>query len=116
MLDLTLDWVIAQGGVKAMDARKRERAGLLYDFLDESRLFKAHAQPGSRSFMNITFRTGDKELDAEFVKGAAERGLLNVKGHRISGGMRASLYNAMPMEGVDALLSYMKDFEVKHHV
>ena len=114
MLDLTLDWVLAQGGVRAMDARRRERAGLLYDFLDESRLFKAHALPGSRSFMNVTFRTGDADTDAAFVKGAAERGLLNLKGHKIAGGMRASVYNAMPVEGVRALVDYMKEFEVRH--
>ena len=66
--------------------------------------------------MNVIFRTGDKELDAEFVKGAAARGLLNLKGHKVAGGMRASLYNAMPMEGVDALTDYMKEFEAKHHV
>ena len=66
--------------------------------------------------MNVTFRTGSEELDAEFVKGAAERGLLNVKGHRLTGGMRASLYNAMPMAGVDALVDYLKQFEVEHHV
>ena len=114
MLDLTLDWVIAQGGVKAMDERKRERAGLLYDYLDESRLFKPHALPGSRSFMNVTFRTGDAETDAAFIKGAAERGLLNLKGHKIAGGMRASIYNAMPVEGVRALVDYMKEFEVRH--
>ena len=66
--------------------------------------------------MNVTFRTGSEELDAEFVKGAAARGLLNVKGHRLTGGMRASLYNAMPIEGAAALAQYMKDFEVAHHV
>ena len=66
--------------------------------------------------MNVTFRTGDPELDAEFVKGAAARGLLNLKGHKVADGMRASLYNAMPMEGVTALIEYMKEFETKHHV
>ena len=114
MLDLTLDWVLAQGGVRAMDARRRERAGLLYDFLDESRLFKPHALPGSRSYMNVTFRSGSDELDAAFIKGAAERGLVNLKGHKIAGGMRASIYNAMPVEGVKALVAYMKEFEVSH--
>jgi phosphoserine aminotransferase len=97
-----------------MDAMKRERAKLLYDCLDESRLFKAHALPGSRSYMNVTFRTGDADLDAAFVKGAAERGLLNLKGHKIAGGMRASIYNAMPVEGVRALVNYMKEFEIKN--
>ena len=114
MLDLTLDWVIAQGGVRAMEERRQERAGLLYDFLDNSRLFKPHALPGSRSFMNVTFRTGSDELDAAFIKGAAERGLVNLKGHKIAGGMRASVYNAMPVEGVRALVAYMKEFEVSH--
>ena len=116
MLDLVLDWLAEQGGVPAMERRKHERAQRLYDYLDESGLFIAHARPDSRSEMNVTFRTPSEELDAEFVKGAASRGLLNVKGHRITGGMRASLYNAMPMEGVEALLAYMKDFEVRHHV
>lgn len=116
MLGLVLDWLEEQGGVAAMEQRKRERARLLYDYLDESGLYIAHARPGSRSDMNVTFRTPREELDAEFVKGAAARGLLNVKGHRITGGMRASLYNAMPLEGVEALLAYMKEFEVHHHV
>ncbi len=116
MLGLVLDWVESQGGVAGMEQRKRERASRVYEVLDNSRLFLPHAQPGSRSDMNVTFRTPSKELDAEFVKGAAARGLVNVKGHRIAGGMRASLYNAMPMEGVEALISYMKEFEVCHHV
>ena len=114
MLDLTLDWVIRQGGIPAMDARKRERAALLYDFLDQSRVFRAHALPGSRSFMNVTFRTDSAEKDAAFIRGAAERGLLNLKGHKIAGGMRASIYNAMPVEGVKALVNYMKEFEVRN--
>ncbi len=116
MLGLVLDWLEEQGGVRGMEQLKRERARRLYDYLDESDLFTPHALPGSRSDMNVTFRSPSEALDAEFVKGAAERGLLNVKGHRITGGMRASLYNAMPMEGVEALLGYMKDFEVRHHV
>ena len=116
MLGLVLDWLEEQGGVAAMERRKHERAQRLYDYLDGSGLFLPHAQPGSRSEMNVCFRTPSEELDAEFVRGAAARGLLNVKGHRITGGMRASLYNAMPMEGVEALLAYMKEFEVQHHV
>ena len=116
MLGLVLEWVEAEGGVAAMDACRRERSRLVYEVLDNSRLYKAHAEPGSRSCMNVTFRTGSEELDAEFVKGAAARGLLNVKGHRLTGGMRASLYNAMPIEGAAALAQYMKDFEVAHHV
>ncbi len=116
MLGLVLDWVESQGGVAGMEQRKRERARRVYEVLDNSRLYLPHAQPCSRSDMNVTFLTGSAELDAAFVKGAAERGLLNLKGHRIAGGMRASLYNAMPMEGVTALIDYMKEFEAEHHV
>ena len=114
MLGLTLDWVLKQGGVAAMDQIKRERAGMIYDFLDESRLFIPHAKPGSRSYMNVTFRTPSQELDAEFVREAAERGLKNLKGHKLTGGLRASLYNAMPVEGAKALLDFMKEFEHRH--
>lgn len=116
MLGLVLDWLESQGGVKGMEQIKRERAAKVYEVLDNSRLYRPHAKPGSRSDMNVTFCTGDKELDAEFVKGAAARGLMNLKGHKVAGGMRASLYNAMPMEGVDALIDYMKEFETRHHV
>ncbi len=116
MLGLTLDWVQAQGGVKAMEELRNIRSGMIYDFLDESRLFIPHAKAGSRSGMNVTFRTGDRELDAEFIKGAAARGLMNLKGHKVAGGMRASMYNAMPLEGAKALLEYMKEFETEHHV
>ena len=114
MLSLVLDWLKEQGGVQAMEQMKKERSSLLYDFLDESRLFRPHAQPGSRSDMNVTFRTGDADLDAEFVKGAAKQGMVNLKGHKVAGGMRASLYNAMPIEGVRKLLEYMKEFEREH--
>lgn len=116
ILGLMLDWLEAQGGVRGMEQIKRERAARLYEYLDNSAIFKPHAEPGSRSDMNVTFRTRSKESDAEFVKCAAEKGLINLKGHKVAGGMRASLYNAMPMEGVTALLDCMKDFEVKHRV
>ena len=116
MLGLMLDWLASVGGVGEMEKIKSARAAKLYDYLDNSGLFIPHAEPGSRSDMNITFRTGSDELDAEFVKGAAEHGLLNVTGHRLTGGMRASLYNAMPMEGVDALIDFMKQFEAEHNV
>lgn len=115
MLSLMLEWVQQQGGVVAMEQLKRERAGLIYDVLDNSRLYIAHAKPDSRSDMNVTFRTPSAELDAQFIKGAAERGLVNVKGHKLAGGMRASLYNAMPLEGAQKLAEYMKYFEV-HNV
>lgn len=114
MLSLTLDWLKGTGGVKTMEQLKKARAGKLYDFLDSSSFYLPHAQPGSRSDMNVTFRTASPELDAEFVKEAAARGLVNLKGHKIAGGIRASLYNAMPMEGVDALVAFMKEFELKH--
>ena len=116
MLGLVLDWLREQGGVEGMERIKHAKAKILYDYLDESRLFRGCAEPASRSDMNVTFRTGDADLDAEFVKFAAANGLQNVKGHRIAGGMRASIYNAMPVEGVEKLLAVMKEFEVSHHV
>ena len=115
MLGLVLDWLEEQGGVVGMEQLKSSRAKKLYDYLDNSSMFHANAKPGSRSDMNVTFRTGDDTLDALFVKDAADHGLLNLKGHRVTGGMRASVYNAMPMEGVDALIDFMKRFEVEHH-
>ena len=114
MLGLQLKWVQAQGGVAEMQRRAEARSGKLYDYLDSSRLFKGRAAPYARSRMNVTFTTGDAALDAEFVRGAEARGLKHLKGHRISGGMRASVYNAMPMAGVEALLDYMKEFERDH--
>lgn len=116
MLGLMLDWLDGMGGVKAMQEIKKERAQLIYDVLDNSKLYIPHAERSSRSDMNVTFRTGSEELDAQFVKGAAAEGLLNLKGHRLTGGIRASLYNAMPVEGARALAEYMKKFEVEHNV
>ena len=116
MLGLVLDWLEKQGGVKGMEQIKSKKAAILYDYLDESKLFKACAEKGSRSDMNVTFCTGDDEKDAAFCKGATEHGFLNVKGHRKVGGMRASIYNAMPIEGVEKLVAYMKEFEVNNRV
>lgn len=116
MLSLMLDWLESVGGVCEMEKLKRQRAAHVYEVLDNSKLYIPHAEPDSRSDMNITFHTPSKELDALFVSRAAERGLLNLKGHRLTGGMRASLYNAMPMEGVYALTEFMKQFEVENHV
>ncbi len=113
---LVLEWLEEQGGVVAMARRKKERSALIYDVLDNSRFYLPHADRTSRSDMTVTFCTGDNDLDAEFVKGAKARGLLNVKGHRLTGGMRASLYNAMPLEGAAALAEYMREFEGCHHV
>ena len=94
-----------------MKARNEEKAAVLYDFLDSSRLFKGTVRREDRSLMNVPFVTGDKELDAKFVKEAEHAGLVNLKGHRSVGGMRASIYNAMPLEGVKALVEFMKKFE-----
>ena len=116
MLGLVLDWLKEQGGPEGMEHIKHAKAKLLYDYLDDSGLFRGCAEKDSRSDMNVTFRTGDDALDAEFVKFAAANGLQNVKGHRIAGGMRASIYNAMPVEGVRKLVEVMKEFEVSHHV
>ena len=116
MLGLMLKWIEKQGGLTAMDALRRERSGILYDYLDESRLFHPCAEKEARSFMNVTFRTGDPDKDAEFCKAATAAGFLNVKGHRLVGGMRASVYNAQPVAAVRALADFMKDYEVKHHV
>ena len=110
---LCMEWLQQQGGVEAIAEVNKEKAALLYNFLDNSKLFKGTAQKEFRSVMNVTFVTGDKEKDAEFVKFAAQRGLVNVKGHRVVGGMRASIYNAMPIEGVKALIEAMKEFELK---
>ena len=111
MAGLTFEWIKAQGGVAALEKVNIEKAKLIYDFLDESKLFKGTAQEKYRSRMNVTFVTGDPDKDAAFVKAAAAKGLVNLKGHRIVGGMRASIYNAMPIEGVRALVDFMKEFE-----
>lgn len=104
-------WLKKQGGLEAMKERNEKKAKLLYDYLDSSKLFKGTVEPASRSLMNVPFVTGDKELDAKFVKEAEAAGLVNLKGHRTVGGMRASIYNAMPIEGVEALVEFMKKFE-----
>ena len=114
MLSLMLEWVKEKGGVKAMDELKRQRSELIYSVLDNSSFYIPHAQKASRSFMNITFRTPNPELDAEFIREAEKRGLVNLKGHKITGGLRASLYNAMPLEGALELSNFMKEFEIRH--
>ena len=111
MLGLTLDWVEEQGGVEGMEKLRTLRSSMLYDTLDSSRLFRCHAEKGSRSGMNVTFRTGDEALDAKFVAEAAEAGFVNLKGHRKTGGMRASIYNAMPVEGVERLCQFIREFD-----
>ncbi len=104
-------WLKRSGGLTAMKQRNEEKARILYDFLDESRLFQGTVVKEDRSLMNVPFVTGDDALDAQFVKDAEACGLVNLKGHRSVGGMRASIYNAMPKEGVEKLVSFMKKFE-----
>ena len=99
------------GGLEAMQERNEKKAKLLYDFLDASELFKGTVEKGSRSIMNVPFVTGDDDLNAKFIKEATANGLVQLKGHRTVGGMRASIYNAMPYEGVEALVKFMEDFE-----
>ena len=107
-------WIERQGGLAGMKEKNEKKAALLYNYLDESRLFSNPVEKGSRSMMNVTFVTGDEALDKEFVKEAAAAGFVNLKGHRSVGGMRASIYNAMPYEGVEKLVAFMKEFEAKH--
>ena len=104
-------WVKEQGGLEAMKARNEKKAAILYDFLDSSRLFRGTVEKKDRSLMNVPFVTGSAELDAKFVKEAEAAGLVNLKGHRTVGGMRASIYNAMPMEGVEKLVEFMEKFQ-----
>ena len=104
-------WRKKMGGLEAMKERNEKKAAILYDFLDQSEMFHGTVEKKDRSLMNVPFVTGDKELDAKFVKESQEAGFENLKGHRTVGGMRASIYNAMPMEGVEALVAFMKKFE-----
>ncbi len=104
-------WLKKMGGLEVMKERNEKKAKLLYDYLDSSKLFKGTVEKDSRSLMNVPFVTGDKDQDAKFVKEAKAAGLENLKGHRTVGGMRASIYNAMPYEGVEALVAFMKKFE-----
>ncbi|MEG2074708.1 MAG: 3-phosphoserine/phosphohydroxythreonine transaminase, partial [Angelakisella sp.] len=111
MCGLVLKWLKKNGGLYQMKKRNVAKAKLLYDYLDSSALFKPTVQGESRSLMNVPFVTGNEELDKKFVKAAAAAGFINLKGHRSVGGMRASIYNAMPIEGVEELVDFMKNFE-----
>lgn len=104
-------WIKKMGGLEAMKQHNEEKARILYEYLDQSKLFKGTVRREDRSLMNVPFVTGDKELDAKFVKEAEAAGFVNLKGHRSVGGMRASIYNAMPKEGVEKLVAFMKKFE-----
>lgn len=107
-------WIKKQGGLAAMKERNEKKAKILYDFLDESSLFKGTVRKEDRSLMNVSFVTGSEELDAKFVKEAKAAGFENLKGHRTVGGMRASIYNAMPIEGVEKLVEFMRKFEAEN--
>jgi phosphoserine aminotransferase len=111
---LVFEWLLAQGGVAAMEARNIAKANLLYEYLDRSTFFRNPVRKEDRSRMNVPFKLRDESLDDAFLKGAKERGMVQLKGHRSVGGMRASIYNAMPLEGVQALVDYMRDFERGH--
>jgi phosphoserine aminotransferase len=114
MLGLVLKWLEKQGGVEGIAKIKAEKSKYIYDVLDDSKMFIGCADKGARSDMNVTFRTASEELDAQFIKEAKAAGFDTLKGHRAVGGMRASIYNAMPMEGTKGLAAFMRDFEVKN--
>lgn len=107
-------WLKAQGGLGVMKEKNEKKAGILYDFLDNSKLFKGTVRKEDRSLMNVPFVTGNEDLDAKFIKEAQAAGFVNLKGHRSVGGMRASIYNAMPIEGVEKLVEFMKKFEAEN--
>ncbi len=108
---LVLEWIKDMGGLEAMKERNEKKAKILYDFLDNSKMFKGTVVPEDRSLMNVPFVTDSEELNAKFIKEATENGFVNLKGHRSVGGMRASIYNAMPVEGVEKLVEFMAKFE-----
>lgn len=111
MCKLVLEWIKSLGGLEVMAERNRKKAKILYDFLDNSKMFRGTVVPEDRSLMNVPFVTDSEELNAKFIKEAKEAGFINLKGHRTVGGMRASIYNAMPIEGVEKLVEYMTKFE-----
>ncbi|HEX2956925.1 MAG TPA: 3-phosphoserine/phosphohydroxythreonine transaminase [Chitinispirillaceae bacterium] len=114
IMKLVLEWLKENGGVAAMQKTNEQKAKVLYDFLDNSKMFKATVVPEYRSLMNVPFVSPSEELDKEFIKKADKAGFINLKGHRLAGGMRASIYNAMPVEGVTKLVEFMKKFEMEH--
>ena len=110
---LVFKWIKSRGGLAAMAEHNRAKAAVLYDYLDGSAFFSNPVARADRSLMNVPFRLKDESLDDAFLKGAQARGMVQLKGHRSVGGMRASIYNAMPVEGVQALVDYMKEFEAQ---
>ena len=111
---LVFQWLKSQGGLAAMEAHNRKKAALLYDYLDNTGFYANPVRTSDRSLMNVPFKLKNEALDEAFLKGAQARGMLQLKGHRSVGGMRASIYNAMPLQGVQALVAYMKEFEAQH--
>ena len=111
---LVFEWLIAQGGLPAIEKKNIAKAALLYDYLDQTGFYTNPVRKEDRSRMNVPFKLPDPALDEPFLKGAKERGMVQLKGHRVVGGMRASIYNAMPIEGVQALVAWMKEFESTH--
>lgn len=111
MMKLVTEWVEQMGGLEVMAKNADLRSSMLYDYLDSTDFYKGAAQKASRSRMNVTFRTGDDDLDKKFIQESIDAGMTNLKGHRLVGGMRASIYNAMPIEGVEYLIDFMKKFE-----
>ena len=109
-------WLKNKGGLEVMDEINKKKAGMLYDYLDSSKMFYGTVDKNSRSLMNVCFKSTSSELDDEFIKQAKAAGFDNLKGYRTVGGMRASIYNAMPIEGVKALVEFMKEFERKYGV
>ena len=114
VLDRVLAWVERNGGLEGAIGRNREKSGVLYDILDSSDFWRPHADPGCRSMMNVTWRLADESLEQVFLEEAGDSGMGGLKGHRSVGGIRASLYNGCPIESVEALASFMTDFESRH--
>ena len=114
MAKLVYEWILGMGGLEVMKQKNEAKAAVLYDYLDSQDYYIAPVKQGSRSMMNVTFVTGDADLDKKFASEAAKAGLKNLKGHRSVGGMRASIYNAMPHEGVEALVAFMKKFAAEN--
>jgi phosphoserine aminotransferase len=111
---LVFEWLLAQGGLAQIEQKNIAKAALIYDYLDQSTFYRSAVRRADRSRMNVTFRLADEAQDEAFLKGAAQRGMVQLKGHRAVGGIRASIYNAMPLAGVQALVAYMREFEQRH--
>jgi phosphoserine aminotransferase len=111
---LVFRWLKAEGGLEAIGERNRAKSRLLYEFIDQSGFYRSPVAPDCRSWMNVPFRIADPALERSFCAEAAAAGLVNLEGHRLQGGMRASIYNAMPMAGVEALVAFMREFQRRH--